>query len=360
MTEGATSPGRRLALVCGGPSAEHRISLLSCRNVEAAALKAGFTIVRIGVGHDGCWRLHETDDWITAPDDPARVALAPDGRPVTPARTPDGARFLALDGEAAPVAVDTVFPIMHGPFGEDGTAQAALEAAGFAYVGCRTAAAAACMDKDHAKAILRRAGVPVVDWITARRGDDAGPVEVARAIGPPPWFVKPANMGSSVGISRVGDDDALPAALAEAYEHDAKALIEPEVRGRELECAVLGNETPDASGVGEIAVRGADGFYSYAAKYLEDDAAELRIDAGIEPATRERIRETAVSAFRALGCRGLARVDFFLEEDGRIHVNELNTMPGFTRISMYPKLWEAAGLPPDRLVERLVGLAHGG
>jgi D-alanine-D-alanine ligase len=277
---------------------------------------------------------------------------------VTPARTPDGPRFLPLDGEGGAVAVDTVFPVMHGPFGEDGTVQGALEAAGFPYVGCGVAASAACMDKDHTKAILRRAGLPVAAWVTVARGEPIDPPAVRRSLGAPPWFVKPANMGSSVGISRVTREDRLEAALVRAFEHDRKALVETEVAGRELECAVLGNDTPRASGVGEIAVRSRDGFYDYAAKYLEDDAAELHLQARLEPEIRDQIRDAAVRAFRALGCRGLARVDFFLEPEGEIRVNELNTMPGFTSISMYPKLWEHAGLPPAELVARLVELAH--
>ena len=360
MNSHASDPGSlRLGIVCGGPSPEHAISLLSSRNILAGARTAGFQTTVIGVDRDGQWHAYGDRDHLVHPEDPDRVALAPGGRPVMPARTVDGGRLLPLQDRGEPVALDLAFPVMHGPYGEDGTVQAVLEATRIPYVGSGVAASAVCMDKDLTKTVLRAAGQPVVDWVAVPRRDldRAGIDSLTEALGPLPWYVKPACMGSSVGIGRVAVPEELESALIHAFEYDDKVLVEKAVAGRELECAVLGNDAPEASGVGEIEVKHRDGFYSYAVKYLEPDGASLHLDAALAPADRERVRALAVDAFLALGCRGLARVDFFLSADGALFVNELNTMPGFTRISMYPKLWERAGLPLDRLITRLVDLA---
>ena len=349
----------RLGVLCGGPSPEHRISLLSSRNILAGAISGGFQVVVLGVDTDGRWLLYEDGEHLVHADDPNRIALAPGGRHVTPAHTTEGGGLVHLTPPGGKVEVDVVFPVLHGPYGEDGTVQGMLRASGIPFVGCGVTASALCMDKDHAKCILRGAGLPVADWITVRRhGLKAcgwAPDTLFTHLGGQGVFVKPANMGSSVGITRVDRPEALEAALHQAFEFDSKVLIEAEVRGRELECSVLGNEAPEASGVGEIVVR--DGFYSYEAKYLDDHAAVLHPTADLEEEVRDRVRALAVDAFGVLGCRGLARVDFFLREDGAILVNEVNTMPGFTRISMYPKLWELSGLPIDGLIHRLVDLA---
>lgn len=347
----------RLGILCGGPSAEHRISLLSSRNILAGAAPDRFEAVLLGVDPGGRWWHYETRDYLVHADDPDRVALEPGGRPVAPVLTEGGGRLLRLDGAGEAIAVDVIFPVMHGPYGEDGTVQAVLEAVQIPYVGSGVTASALCMDKDHAKTVLRAAGIPVVDWLTFGRDrfDRRELGDVSGRLGDLPWFVKPANLGSSVGISKVDSAGALEGALLAAFEYDEKVLVEKGIDGRELECAVLGNRTPEASGVGEIVTK--DGFYSYEAKYLDPDAAELHLEAALDEPVREEIRSLAVKAFRALGCRGLARVDFFLARDGSLYVNELNTMPGFTRISMYPKLWELQGLSNRQLVERLVALA---
>jgi len=347
----------RLGILCGGPSAEHRISLLSSRNILAGAAPERYEPVLLGVDTAGRWWHYETPGHLVRADDADRVALAPGGRPVAPVLTEAGGRLLRLDGAGEAIAVDVIFPVMHGPYGEDGTVQALLEAVQIPYVGSGVAASALCMDKDHAKTVLRAAGLPVVDWLTIERGrlDRPGFDALGDRLGDLPWFVKPARLGSSVGISRVEKPGELEAALVAAFEFDEKVLVEKGIDGRELECAVLGNRTPEASGVGEIVVK--DGFYSYEAKYLDASAAELHLAAELDGEVRERIRTLAVEAFRTLGCRGLARVDFFLGRDGRLYVNELNTMPGFTRISMYPKLWEREGLSNEQLVDRLVALA---
>lgn len=359
----AGNPGARrrlrLGVLCGGPSAEHRISLLSSRHIVEGARDAGFEAVCIGVDMAGRWLLYGAADHLVAADDPRTVALAPGGRPVVAAPAAAGGQLRPLDGRGAAVALDVVFPVMHGPYGEDGKVQALLEAARIPYVGCGVTASALCMDKDHTKAVLRAAGLPVVEWVAIRRDETerAAPERLRDRLGAPPYFVKPANLGSSVGISRVDRLDAIGPALALAFAHDRKVLIERAVRGRELECALLGNERPEASGVAEIVVRGRHRFYSYEAKYLDEAGAALRLAADLDATVRERIRTLAVAAFRVLGCRGLARADFFLSDRGEIFLNELNTMPGFTRISMFPKLWEREELTIGPLVARLVELA---
>jgi len=347
----------KLGILCGGPSPEHRISLLSSRNILAGASRERYDVVMLGVDTGGHWFLYEDGDHLVHPEDPHRIALRGSGRPVAPVRIKGRGCLLDLDAPDRCIDVDVIFPVMHGPYGEDGTVQGMLQAAGIPFVGCGVTATAVCMDKDHAKCILRSAGVPVVDWIAIQRGDleRLGRDEVLDQVGSLPVFVKPANMGSSVGISRVDRVEHLESALQAAFEYDTKVLLERTIKGRELECSVLGNESPKASGVGEIVVRG--GFYSYEAKYLDDSAADLHLTADLDSATHEQVRGMAVQAFRALGCRGLARVDFFLDEAGVVLVNEVNTMPGFTRISMYPKLWERSGISMENLIDRLVELA---
>lgn len=341
---------RRLAILCGGPSSEHAISLVSSVNVIAAARAAGFDVVVVGIAPDGRWLRFAGRTHVVDADDPARIRLADGGDPVALVASGRGGALHRLGGGDA-IPIDVAFPVLHGRGGEDGGVQGALALAGVPCVGCSVAASAVCMDKDLTKIVLERAGIPVVPWHTVRRGDDRSTLPPAVARFGVPLFVKPANAGSSVGVSKVTDPAALDAALDAAFAHDAKVLIEPAFVGRELECAILDGDPPEASGVGEIIA--PDGFYSYDAKYLDDSAA-LIPEADIEPDIAERIRTTAIAAFRALDCAGLARVDFFAAPSGEIAVNELNTIPGFTAISMYPKLWAQRGVDTPALVTRLV------
>jgi len=255
-----------------------------------------------------------------------------------------------------------VFPVLHGPYGEDGTVQGLLETFDVAYVGVGVLSAAVCMDKDVCKRLLRDAGIPIVPYVTVHAHTWAtGAAQVrqqAHALGAP-LFVKPASLGSSLGVTRVSEtaDATLDAAVSAALALDQKVLIERGIDGREIECAVLGNETPRASIPGEILPGAA--FYSYEDKYAADSLAQTRIPADLDDATRERVRDLAVRAFRAVECSGMARVDFFLERSsGELYLNELNTIPGFTSISMYPKLWEAEGLTGRALVTQLFELAE--
>jgi D-alanine-D-alanine ligase len=248
------------------------------------------------------------------------------------------------------------FPILHGPFGEDGTVQGLLKLADIPFVGAGVLGSAAGMDKDVMKRLLRDAGIPIGKFITLRGGPANAPsfADAAGELGAP-FFVKPANMGSSVGVSKVYDEDGCRAALDEAFRFDSKVLIEENIPGREIECSVLGNDNPAASLPGEV--RPSKEFYSYEAKYIDSNGAVLEIPAKLPPETVRRVQELAVKTFQTLECQGLSRVDFFLRDSGEVIVNEINTMPGFTKISMYPKLWEASGLGYRELIDRLIQLA---
>lgn len=328
----------RVGLVFGGRSTEHRVSVVSARTVAAALEAAGHEVVPLGIARDGSW---------TAREDGARALGG-------------GLDFVQGRGEAVAaslrhlLAADAavLFPITHGTWGEDGTLQGLFEMLDLPYVGAGVAASAVAMDKHLAKSILDRQGIPVVEWKAVRdTGFDPGGVLDAFA---PPFFVKPSVGGSSVGVERVGERAGLAAAVERALAFGDQVLIERGVAGRELECSVLGYRQLEASCVGEV-VPGRD-FYDYRDKYIEEGA-ELAIPARLDGDLEERIRALAVDAFAAIGGHGMARVDFLLEEDGGVYVNEINTLPGFTSISMYPKLWEVTGLPIAVLVDRLVEIA---
>ncbi|MBI5494053.1 MAG: D-alanine--D-alanine ligase [Deltaproteobacteria bacterium] len=328
----------RIALLYGGRSAEHDISILSARTVVAALDPARFTPVPVYLARDGRMLLQSAERLLSAAD-PSTTALVP----------LSAAELARAGGEP----VDVVFPVLHGPYGEDGTVQGLLELAGIPYVGAGVLGSAVGMDKDVMKRLLRDAGLAVADFRALRRGD--GPA-VAAEVGFP-LFVKPANLGSSVGVRRVARAEELEDALQYAFEFDDKVLAEAEVRGLEVECAVLGNERPRASVVGAIRVTHADGFYSYDAKYLDEHGAALEIPARISATAAARVRAMAVEVYRTLECAGLARVDFFLRDDGHPVVNEINTLPGFTAHSMVPLLWQATGMSTRELVTELLDLA---
>jgi D-alanine-D-alanine ligase len=337
----------RVIVLCGGRSAEHEISLLSARNVLQALDRDRFEPVVVGIDKLGHWRRESTRTLEAATGDPRSVALD--------AQAPSVAIEEALTAE------DVVFPVLHGTYGEDGTVQGMLELADVAYVGAGVLGSAVGMDKDVAKRLLRDAGIPIVDFhvVTAAafRADAAAALAPAHALGFP-MFAKPANAGSSVGVSRVREPAALEAAVRAALAFDRKVLLERGVDAREIECAVLGNDDPKASLPGEIIVSHASGFYSYDAKYVDPNASTWKIPADIPATLVKRVQELAVATFRALELAGMARVDFFLDRGtGALYVNEVNTLPGFTAVSMYPKMWEASGLAPTALVTRLIELA---
>ncbi|HVV52204.1 MAG TPA: D-alanine--D-alanine ligase family protein [Polyangia bacterium] len=347
----------RVIILFGGRSAEHEISILSARNVLGALDRARFEPVLIGIDPAGRWHRESERTLAGATGDPRALALDP-----AAPRIGIEEGLLAAPAPGAPPAEEVVvFPVLHGTFGEDGTVQGLLELGDVAYVGAGVLGSAIGMDKDVAKRLLRDAGIPVVDFLVVTAAafgrDPAAAVAGAARFGYP-LFVKPVNAGSSVGVSRVNDLAGLEPAVRAALAFDRKVLIERAVDAREIECAVLGNDDPVASVPGEILVHHQDGFYSYDAKYVDPQGASWKIPADVPAATAARVQELAVATFRTLELSGLARVDFFLSRtDGALYVNEVNTLPGFTAVSMYPKMWEASGMSQQALLTRLLELA---
>jgi D-alanine-D-alanine ligase len=323
----------RVAVIMGGRSSEHDISVASARSVLDSLDPERYEVRSVEIGRDGRWELPRAEQ-------PQLDRGEGEKLPVP------------LNGSPQPFeGVDVVFPVLHGPFGEDGTVQGFLELAGVAYVGAGVTASSLCMDKDLFKAVMRDKGVPVVDSVTVleRHRDQAeNPFGY-------PVVVKPARLGSSVGISIVRSPDELDEAVGLALEHDEKVLIEEYCSGVEVECSVLGNEEPIASIPGEIVPLVSD-WYDYSAKY-DEGGMDLIVPPRIDEGTIARVQELAVAAFVASDCEGMARVDFFAREDGEVLVNELNTIPGFTATSVYAKLFEASGIPYRELLDRLVDLA---
>jgi D-alanine-D-alanine ligase len=347
------SDGRiRVVVLAGGRSSEREISFASARSVAAALDPARYEVLPVAIGEDGAWQLLSGIAELGAPDAGGALptALLP-GTAALATRSADGAPALS--------DVDVVFPVLHGPFGEDGTVQGLLETIGLPYVGSGVLGSSVAMDKDLCKNVLRGVGIAVAPSLTLRDGQDdpddpSLPGRVGQALGWP-VFVKPASLGSSVGISRVATGDELAAALRLGFAHDEKVLVEAAIEGRELECGVLGNREPIASAIAEIVPRAGD-WYDYAAKY-EPGGSEIVIPAELDAATAARIRETALAAFRACECAGMARIDFFLRPTGELILNEINTIPGFTDTSVYARLIEAQGLPYGALLDRLIELA---
>jgi D-alanine-D-alanine ligase len=350
----------RVAVVFGGRSSEHSISCLSAGSVLAHLDRDRFEVVPVGIARDGAWVLGTDDPRELAIHGRALPSVDEDRTALALPGDPTRGGLLVLDADRAGevlAGVDVVFPVLHGPYGEDGTIQGLLEMAGLPYVGAGVLASAVAMDKEFTKKLLVAEGLPVGDLVVLRRGT-AGPTPEQRDRLGLPVFVKPARAGSSVGITRVTDWADLDAAVATAREHDPKVLVEAALVGREIEVAVL--ELPDgsvrASLPAEIRIVGDAEFYDFDAKYL-DDVCEFDIPAKLDDDVAERLRETAAAAFRAVDGQGLARVDFFLGPDGAITVNEVNTMPGFTPTSMYPRAWAVTGVDYPTLLTTLVETA---
>lgn len=346
----------RVGILFGGKSVEHEVSLQSARNVLEAIDREKYDIALIGIDKAGQWHVCDAAV-LGAATLPAAELAAGAGAGLVALVPGETQRALIEAGSQRGLPrLDVVFPVLHGMYGEDGTVQGLLKLANIPFVGAGVLGSAVGMDKAVAKRILRDAGIPVVRLVTLslRTAPDTTFEELAEEFGTP-FFVKPANSGSSVGVSKVRDAAGWAAARAEALRYDRKLLVEEFIRGREIEVAVLGNDDPEASVPGEIIPQ--HDFYSYEAKYLDENGALLRIPAELPPAVSVHVRQLAVETFVALECAGMARVDFFVCAGDRVYVNEINTIPGFTKISMYPKLWEATGVPYGQLIERLIELA---
>jgi D-alanine-D-alanine ligase len=345
----------RVAVLFGGRSAEHEISLLSAQNVVASLNPDKYEAVLIAIDRRGRWFLNEGSIHVLDADNAGRIRLAEDALEVGLVSTGPSSH-LVQSGGGEVGRIDVVFPVLHGPYGEDGTIQGLAKLADIPCVGAGVLGSAVGMDKDVMKRLLRDAGIPIAPFLVVRAHAPGSPSwsDAVAELGPT-LYVKPANLGSSVGISRVRSEAEYDAALTEALAYDRKVIVEQEVRGREIECSVLGNEEPLASVPGEVVP--ADGFYSYSAKYLDENGAVLKIPAELTDREMATVKRTAIETFEALCCEGMARVDGFLTAEGRFVVNEINTIPGFTRISMYPKLFEASGISAWELTDRLIALA---
>jgi D-alanine-D-alanine ligase len=346
----------RVGIVFGGRSAEHEVSLQSAKNIIDAIDTNKYELVLIGIDKQGQWHLDEESRFLLPVTESGLPELPITGENLALVLGQQNNQVVAISGEKRLGSLDVVFPVLHGPFGEDGTIQGLLKLANIAFVGAGVLGSAVGMDKDVMKRLLRDAGIPVVRFIVANKYSSKEiDFDDARGQLGLPLFVKPANLGSSVGIHKVRDRDEFERAVRDALNYDNKILIEECINGREIECSVLGNDDPIASVPGEILPRHE--FYSYEAKYLDENGAALEIPAKLPSETTERIRQLAIKTFTVLCCEGMARVDFFLRNGEEIIVNEINTIPGFTRISMYPKLWEASGIAYSELIDRLIQLA---
>ncbi len=302
----------KIGVLFGGKSAEHEVSIESAKNVIEAFDTKKYKIFPIKINKDGKFDFESIKKF------------------------------------------DVIFPVLHGPFGEDGSIQGLCKLAGVPYVGAGVLGSAVGMDKDVMKRLLKEAGIPTCKFLVLRANEKMSFKEATKTLGLP-IFVKPANLGSSVGIHKVKNEEDWKSALKDAFQYDSKIILEQAIKGREIECSVLGNEKPVASVPGEIIVNSE--FYSYEAKYIDENGATIQVPAKLPKNTIKKIRELAVKTFKVLNCEGMGRVDFFVNKNGGVFVSEINTIPGFTNISMYPKLWEASGLPLPKLLDKLIALA---
>lgn len=344
-----------ICLLGGGQSTEHEISLISATNVCAAISRDKYQVLTVGISKEGNWFFYE--DGVIAADveDATKVHLAEGGVPVFPVKLYGRPVLSFTDSSRASLPFDIIFPVLHGMNGEDGAVQGLSQLLGCPCVGCGMTASAVCMDKAVAKQILEHEGIATAEWILVTKEKKRPDVKDVIAKLGLPIFVKPANAGSSVGVVEVNRPEDFDAALDEAMKYDRKVLVEKAIIGREIECAVLGNSEPFCAVPGEIVMK--KGFYSYDAKYNDDAAAELVAPAILPEDEIKKMHALAAKAYIALGCRGMSRVDFFFTRDGEWILNEINTIPGFTKISMYPKLMGLSGVCYSDLVDRLIMLA---
>ncbi len=344
----------RVGILFGGKSTEHEVSLQSAKSIVEAIDKEKYDVVLIGIDKTGRWMLQDKAQYLLNADNPRLIALNKQNQKEVVVTSKGSETSLVSLGDQSQTPIDVVFPVLHGPMGEDGTVQGLLKLMNIPFVGASVLGSAIGMDKDVMKRLLRDAGVPIAKFITVRRNQVLSYDEIISQLGIV-VFVKPANAGSSVGVSKVRNGFEYEKATDEAFRFDSKILIEEAVVGREIECSVLGNESPIASVLGEVIP--THEFYSYEAKYIDENGAKLKIPAELSDPVVKRVQEIAVKAFQTLECEGMARVDCFVKENGDVLINEINTIPGFTKISMYPKLWEASGISYTELIDRLIRLA---
>lgn len=346
----------RVGILFGGKSAEHEVSLLSAKNVVEALDKNKYEPFLIGVTKEGKWQLEDIESLSLKASSVKIISLKSNNKVLAVIPDSKDKQLTSISGDNISKHLDVVFPILHGPFGEDGTVQGLLKIAGIPFVGPSILSSAVGMDKEVAKRLWRDAGISIAKFLVFQSHElnKINFLKVKKELGLP-LFVKPANLGSSVGVSKVKNKEEFELAIKKAFQYDTKILIEENVVGREIECAVLGNEEPIASIPGEVIPQ--KDFYSYEAKYVDENGAILEIPAKLSKAKQKEMRELAVKVFKTLCCEGMSRVDFFLTSEGKLIINEINTIPGFTNISMYPRLWEASGIPYTKLINILIQLA---
>lgn len=342
-----------VAILFGGRSAEHEVSLQSAKNVYNAIDKKKYNPILIGIDKSGKWLLQDSAKFLINADNPKLIKLNTSDKNLAIVPQKNSSLINITDNQPTQ-KIDVVFPVLHGTYGEDGTVQGLFKLLNIPFVGAGVLGSAVGMDKDVAKRLLRDANIPTAKFIVARAPNKVTFDKATKELGLP-MFIKPVNAGSSVGVSKVTTDKEFYIAIAEAFKYDRKIMIEEYMKGKEIECSVLGNENPIASVPGEVIVNAE--FYSYEAKYIDENGAVLEIPAKLEKSVIEKIQRIAVDAYKVLECEGMARVDFFLKENGEPIINEINTIPGFTKISMYPKLWEASGISYTELIDRLIQLA---
>ena len=343
-----------VGILFGGKSAEHEVSLQSAKNIIQAIDREKYHPVLIGIDKTGRWLVHDEANYLLHADNPKLIKLNQSSRHVALVPQNEG-KLTSLNGDEQLGSIDVIFPVLHGPYGEDGALQGLLKMADIPFVGAGVLGSAVGMDKEVMKRLLRDAHIPIAKFIPLRFNEIVPDYSGVSAVLGKPFFVKPANLGSSVGVNKVHSASEYQQAVNRAFEYDNKILIEENIKGREIECSVLGNDDPVASLPGEIIPHHE--FYSYDAKYIDEQGAALEIPARLADDVIAGIQKHSIAVFRTLSCEGMARVDFFLRGDSEIIVNEINTIPGFTSISMYPRLWDASGIPYVELIDRLIQLA---
>ncbi len=343
-----------VGILFGGQSAEHEVSLQSAKNIFDAIDKSKYNPILIGIDKNGKWSLSNESKLFLNSDKPKISTLNQKSNEVV-LIPQSGGKLYNFTTKNQDLKIDVAFPILHGPFGEDGTVQGLLKLANIPFVGSDVIGSAVGMDKDIMKRLLRDANIPIAKFISFRSTDIIPEFEEIKSKLGLPLFIKPANMGSSIGVSKVLNKSNYLQAIEKAFDFDNKIIIEEFIQGREIECAILGNSNPKASVLGEILSE--DEFYSYDAKYINDNGARLSIPVKLPPTITKQIQNLAIKTFQTLNSEGLARVDFFLTPDNKILVNEINTIPGFTNSSMYPKLWENSGISYTELIDKLIQLA---
>ncbi len=347
----------KVGILCGGQSEEHQISLLSAKNIIEAIDKKRFEISVFGIDRSGGWTALKSENFLLHPDQPDQIHFITQTNEKSHCTVFSEKQKAHSLNQALPLLadIDVVIPALHGPNGEDGSIQGFLKTLGLPYVGCEVLGSAMCMDKDITKKILLNASLPVCKYLLARKNSSVPSYQEAQNLLGPTLFIKPCNMGSSVGVSKASNETDYKKALDLAFKHDRKVIIEEAIEGRELEIAILGNSNPKATVVGEVIP--TNEFYSYEAKYLDSEGAQLAIPAEVPSEIAAQMSDMAIKAFLELECQGLARCDFFLTKSNELLINEVNTFPGFTKISQYPKLWEASGVSYQNLISELIELA---